>query len=42
MSEEISDREWKAFMNKAFGLSISESGLLIDVDSKQDATPWAS
>lgn len=38
----MSDREWKAFMNKAFGLSISESGLLIEVDSKQDATLRAS
>lgn len=41
MSEEASDREWEPFMNNALGRSVSEGGLLIDVDPPQRSLAWA-
>lgn len=41
MSAELNDRDWETFMGSALGLSISESGLLVDTDPQQDFTKWA-
>jgi hypothetical protein len=35
---EIDDREWEAFVKNALGLSVSESGMLLDLGPQQDLT----
>ncbi|MER5638128.1 hypothetical protein ABT095_14365 [Kitasatospora sp. NPDC002227] len=40
MSAELSDRDWEAFMGSALGISVSESGLLVDTDQQQNFTRW--
>jgi hypothetical protein len=42
MTAEMDDREWEAFMSNAVGLSVSESGLLIDLDPQPSSTGWVS
>jgi hypothetical protein len=41
MSPELNDREWQVFMSNAFGLSVSEEGLLIDTDGQRDLATWS-
>ncbi|MFI9255247.1 hypothetical protein [Streptomyces sp. NPDC053069] len=42
MSMQMNDREWSVFMNNALGSNVSEEGLLIDLDTQQDATTWVT